>query len=193
VIQPSKPSNKLSKLATLTHKNTCSIQSNCYAQRYMAVITKRCPLHQLPRFWFIIAQSAQDKTRLDEYAKSSNYHPRPSLPYPDPISTSSKSTTCSSLLKLYMRRSQSSLPVHILLSLNPIHVTGPAWPVKVLSHLPVLESHTFTVRSSAPETTRSVSPARAHTPSTCPKKVFRHLPVCTSHRRTVESSAPVSM
>src|SRR3954452_10627176 len=36
-------------------------------------------------------------------------------------------------LKLYILTSPSSLPLHILLSLSPIHVTGPWCPVKVRS------------------------------------------------------------
>jgi hypothetical protein len=95
--------------------------------------------------------------------------------------------------KQYIRTSQSSLPVHIRLSLNPTHVTGPAWPVKVLSQRPVLASQTLTILSSAPETHLRVSAARAQMPSTCPKKALRHVPVEVSHRRTVESSAAVRM
>jgi hypothetical protein len=34
-------------------------------------------------------------------------------------------------VKLYILTSPSSLPLHILLSLRPMHVTGPACPVKV--------------------------------------------------------------
>src|SRR5205814_2127267 len=96
-------------------------------------------------------------------------------------------------VKLYILTSPSSLPLHIRLSLRPMHVTGPACPVKVCSHLPVLGSHTFTMRSSAPDTMRSVSAPIAHTPSTWPKRVRTHRPVSTSHKQIVESKPLVRM
>ena len=48
--------------------------------------------------------------------------------------------------------SQSSLPLATAQSLSHAHVTGPACPVKVLSHLPVRGSQTFIMRSSLPLT-----------------------------------------
>lgn len=41
------------------------------------------------------------------------------------------------LPKEYTRISLSSLPLAIRLSERPTHVTGPRWPVTVLSHFPL--------------------------------------------------------
>lgn len=50
---------------------------------------------------------------------------------------------------LYRRTSPSSPPLAIRQSLRPTHVTGPSWPVKVRSHLPVRGSQTFLFGLSA--------------------------------------------